>query len=250
MTPPSSSPGHRLPTRFEYLAASPPTTCRRMSAATRPSTSAARQGSRQPPVNWPWTLASRVARSESNASARPARATALGLRTPRSSPDACRRPPIRQATGDELVPHEQDRHSHTPIDHDPHRRGAIAAIGAGCSGPDDGRSSPAASPLDSVVPSAMSQVPDFEASAEQVDASLAAPANDPAEAVWNYLSGEVDGMFDQSYAALSSESRQDVGSIADWTETAFHARRSSTSGSIPTQPARRQEPPPSSCLAR
>ncbi len=28
-------------------------------------------------------------------------------------------------------------------------------------------------------------------------------------------------MFDQSYAALSSESRQDVGSIADWTETAF-----------------------------
>ena len=97
----------------------------------------------------------------------------------------------------------------------------MAAIGAGCSGSDDGRSSPPASPLDSIVPSALSEVPDFEASVEPAGISLAAPANEPIEAVRNYLAGEINGMFDQSYAALSSESRQDVDSIADWTETAF-----------------------------
>jgi hypothetical protein len=68
------------------------------------------------------------------------------------------------------------------------------------------------------VPSAQSEAPTFGASAAPVDP--AAPASDPAEAVERYVSGEVNGMFEQSYAVLSARSREDVGSVVEWTETA------------------------------
>jgi hypothetical protein len=99
--------------------------------------------------------------------------------------------------------------------------GVVVAFLSGCSGSDEARPTAAPSPLDSIVPSPLSNVPDFGAAAAPVEAPPSTPAPDPAEAVQSYLSGEVDGDFERSYAALSTASRENVGSVADWAETAF-----------------------------
>jgi hypothetical protein len=98
--------------------------------------------------------------------------------------------------------------------------GVIVAL-AGCSGADEARSSAAPSPLDSIAPSPLSDVPDFEAAAAPVELAPTPPAPDPLEAVRRYLAGEVGGDLEQSYGALSTSSRESVGSVADWVENDF-----------------------------
>ncbi len=94
----------------------------------------------------------------------------------------------------------------------------MTIIGAGCSGSGEDRSAP--SPLDSFVPAQRAEVPSFDAPAAPFDASPTPPADDPVGAVRQYLDGEVAGEFEQSYTALSNDSRGDAGSLGDWAETA------------------------------
>ena len=92
----------------------------------------------------------------------------------------------------------------------------LAALG-GCSG--DGGAQAAPSPLDSAVPSAQPDAPSFEPGADDASSLDRAPST-PADAVRQYASGETDGLFDRSYAALSAAARQDAGSIEEWAEAA------------------------------
>lgn len=94
--------------------------------------------------------------------------------------------------------------------------GLLAVLG-GCSGGDGGRAAP--SPLDSVIPAAQSDTPSFEIAADDVAPLDRAPLT-PADTVRKYVSGEIDGVFERSYAVLSAASRQGVGSLEDWAEAA------------------------------
>jgi hypothetical protein len=98
--------------------------------------------------------------------------------------------------------------------------GIAAAFGAGCAGSDEQRSTPAPSPLDSIVPSSPSDIPQFEPSTDPHDVARAEPATDPAGAVRGYLSAEIAGDAERSYGALAAASRESVGSVGDWIETA------------------------------
>jgi hypothetical protein len=99
--------------------------------------------------------------------------------------------------------------------------GVIVSVVAGCSGSDRGRSASAPSALDSVVRPPLTDVPDFDAAAAPVGTAPSEPAPDPVEAVQRYVSGELAGDLERSYAALSTSARESVGSVADWAETAF-----------------------------
>ena len=98
---------------------------------------------------------------------------------------------------------------------------AIATFIAGCADAPDARSTAKPSPLDSIVPSPLSELPDFDAQDAPLEPAPSTPASDPTEAVRRYLSGEVDGDIEQSYAALSRSSRASVGSLAEWADPDF-----------------------------
>jgi hypothetical protein len=97
--------------------------------------------------------------------------------------------------------------------------GVATVFGVGCAGSGGQRSTPARSPLDSIVPSLPSEIPEFTP-APQRDGAAADPATDPAAAVRGYLSAEIAGDASTSYGALSAASRERVGSVEDWIETA------------------------------
>jgi hypothetical protein len=98
--------------------------------------------------------------------------------------------------------------------------GLVAAIAAGCSASDGERSTAAPSPLESFVPSTLSEVPDFESAALPPEPSRGDPAGDPVDAVRRYLAAAASGDAEGSYAVLSAASRESAGSVADWAETA------------------------------
>ena len=98
--------------------------------------------------------------------------------------------------------------------------GTIATLIAGCAGSDGRRSETAPSAFDSIVPSPVSEVPDFDQVA-LAEPAPSDPASDPMGAVRRYLSGELEGDMRRSYEALSTESKVSEGSLADWSETRF-----------------------------
>ena len=99
--------------------------------------------------------------------------------------------------------------------------GLVVAVLAGCGGSGGEQTTAELSTLDSIIPSAPSEIPDFESAAEPVDAALPTPPTDPVDAVESYLVAERSGEIERSYAALSSVARQSAGSVADWAETRF-----------------------------
>jgi hypothetical protein len=98
--------------------------------------------------------------------------------------------------------------------------GVLAIAVAGCGGSGGGRSSSASSPLDSIVPSAPAEIPEFRPQPGD-GTELPAPAPDPVEAIRQYLSAEIAGDGARSFGLLSASSRTSAGSTADWVETAF-----------------------------
>ena len=98
--------------------------------------------------------------------------------------------------------------------------GALATVVAGCGGSGGDRSSAAPSPLDSIVPSAPAEIPEFRPSnAERAD--LPSPPSDPVDAVQQYISAEIAGDGLRSFDLLAASSRTNAGSPADWIESAF-----------------------------
>jgi hypothetical protein len=95
--------------------------------------------------------------------------------------------------------------------------GALAIAVAGCGGSGRDRSA-TASPLDSIVPSAPSDVPRFQPS-QLTD--LPAPPSDPIEAVRAYVLAELARDGERSFGLLSADSRASAGSPADWIESSF-----------------------------
>jgi hypothetical protein len=94
--------------------------------------------------------------------------------------------------------------------------GVLAVVVAGCadSGGDQTR---APSPLDSVVPSAPTEIPDFSGSPADVT-ELSAPPGDPVEAVRLNVTPEIGGDGERSFGLLSASARASAGSAADWVE--------------------------------
>jgi hypothetical protein len=98
--------------------------------------------------------------------------------------------------------------------------GLLAIVVAGCGGSGGDRSSAAPSPLDSIVPSAPTEIPDFRPTSPDRD-ELPAPPSDPVEAVRQYVSAERAGDGERSFDLLAASSRTNAGSPADWIESAF-----------------------------
>ena len=96
----------------------------------------------------------------------------------------------------------------------------LAIVVAGCGGSGGDRSSAARSPLDSIVPSAPTEIPEFRP-ASPVRDELPAPPSDPVEAVRQYVSAELAGDGERSFDLLAASSRTNAGSPADWIESAF-----------------------------
>jgi hypothetical protein len=98
--------------------------------------------------------------------------------------------------------------------------GILVAGAAGCSGSDAAGSPLPPSVLDSIASTPPTDVPDFRAAAAPIESAPSAPSPDPVEAVQRYLSGELEGDLERSYSALSMSSRESVGSVVDWADTA------------------------------
>jgi hypothetical protein len=97
--------------------------------------------------------------------------------------------------------------------------GVLAIVVAGCGGSGGDRSA-ARSPLDSIVPSAPTDIPEFRPTTAQRTELPAPPAN-PVEAVHQYISAEIAGDGQRSFDLLAASSRTSAGSPADWVESAF-----------------------------
>ena len=98
--------------------------------------------------------------------------------------------------------------------------GVLALVVAGCGGSGGDQSAVARSPLDSIVPSAPTEIPDFRPTGPDRD-ELPAPPSDPVEAVRQYVSAERAGDGERSFDLLAASSRTNAGSPADWVGSAF-----------------------------
>ena len=76
--------------------------------------------------------------------------------------------------------------------------GLVVAVLAGCGGSGGERTTAELSTLDSIIPSAPSEIPDFESPAEPVDGGLPTPPTDPVDAVESYLAAERSGEIERS----------------------------------------------------